>query len=268
MQEDELEYQKIERYFRGEMTEEEHAAFEDAMEKDPDLKERVTIHSTIDALEDEEKWMTFEGAPELLKKEADLFRSEDTLQFSEKLKAFRNQTSVSETTSKSPWFNKSLWGAIAAILIIAIFVFYPKDPNLNTLFEEYHNWEDLPSLVTKGGDPNDPARLESLFRSKDYEGVIASSESLEIAVEGSYAQALLYVGAAHIELGNYRQALATFDRLINSNSLDAHKGYWYKALTYLKQENKEQCLEVLDIIAAEPTYFMHEDAKQLLKELR
>lgn len=262
--EEELEYEKIERFILGKMTPEEHADFEKAMESSPHLREKVALHKAIIGLEDEDDWIDFDGDSEILKKESALFRSEETLQFSEKLKEFRNNE-LHKKSLRRPWLNRSLIGAIAAILIAAIFVFYPKDPTMSSLYEEYHNWEELPSHTTKGDGANSIKELESLFRSENYNGVIILANSLNITA--SSPQAWLYIGVSHLELDQYQTAIQSFDHLIQSNSIDFHKGYWYKALTFLKQDDKEKCIEVLKIIVANPTYFSHENAKKLLKEL-
>ncbi len=268
MKEEEKEYETIERYLLNGMTQEEREAFEALMKTNSELKERVTLHKAIHAMDDEDDWMEFSGDSEILKKEADLFRSQETLQFSEQLKTFRDRQNQQQTKKRSPWFNKSFFGAVAAVLIIAIFVFYPKEPNLSGLYNEYNNWEELPSLITKGDTANSLKTIEYLFQAKDYKGVIDASGTLLPSTYKYNPQLLLYVGVSHLELDNYEAAIAEFQKLSQSNFIDNHKGYWYTALAYLKQGNKEKSRGTLEIIAKNPSYYKYEDAKKLLKKLR
>jgi hypothetical protein len=79
---------------------------------------------------------------------------------------------------------------------------------------------------------------------------------------------ILYRGVAQLELDQYENALNSFRELIISNTIDHHKGYWYTAMVYLKQGNKELLVESLEIIAANPSYYNHEESLALLKELK
>ncbi|GAB5398442.1 MAG: hypothetical protein Aureis2KO_00270 [Aureisphaera sp.] len=265
MEEEEL-YIKIERYVQGDMTEGERAAFENEAANNPELKEQIALHTVIHAMDDENSWLEFDGDPELLKKEVAQFRAKETQEFAQKLKQFRNDTSI-ENPQRRPWLSKSLIGAIAAVLIIAIFVFYPKDPSLESLYNDYSSWEELPSMSTKGDNVDTLKELEMRFREKNYEGVILLADGLSLSLNDT-PQALLYVGAAHLEMAQYDQAIASFDRVIEGNSLDFHKGYWYKALVFLKQRDKEKTIEALEVIVENPTYFRNDEAIVLLKKLR
>ncbi|MBX2828795.1 MAG: hypothetical protein KTR22_11570 [Flavobacteriaceae bacterium] len=267
MNEEELEYQMIERYFLDEMSEEERSDFEKKMKEDPEFKERVAMHTFLHQMEDEEAWPDLEIDTEELKNEAALFREEDTVAFAEKLKAFCDTEQPSVPKKGLPW-NRKWIGAVAALLLLALFVFYPKEPSLSELYNDYQNWDNLPSLVTKSDASDTLKELEYRFRDSNYEGVIDMADQIHFSANSGYAQASLYVGVAYLELGQYEAAISQFDALINSESLDFHKGFWYQALTYLKKEDKENCMGVLELISENPTYFMHMEAKALLKKLR
>jgi tetratricopeptide (TPR) repeat protein len=70
-----------------------------------------------------------------------------------------------------------------------------------------------------------------------------------------------------LELENYREAIQTFDKLRNSNTLDNHKAYWYTALVYLKQNNAENAKKVLQTLVQDTSNYNYEKAIELLKKL-
>ncbi len=266
MNENELEHDIIERYLRKEMTPEEQTLFEKNIEEDPNLKEQIALYIALYSVPENDDWFEFKGDSNIVKKEASLFRSQETLAFSGRLKKFRDTTNPKQ---KKKIFNIQLLSTVAAVIIIAIFIFYPKNYDPSSLFEEYHNWDELPSYVSKGDSNSDTHKeLELLFRAKEYQNIITQSSTLDASVYELDQQAILFVGVAHIELNQYEKALKIFDSLLQSNSIDAHKGHWYKALTFLKQENKGKAIEVLEIISNNPTYYKHDEAKELLKKLK
>lgn len=264
MDENELEHDIIERYLRMEMTPEEQALFEKSLEENSEIKEQVALYKALYSVPDNDDWLEFKGDPDIVKKEASLFRSQETLQFSERLKKFRN----SKSKKKKKVFNIRLLSTVAAAILIAIFILYPRDLDPSSLFDQYHNWDELPSYVSKGDSNSDAYKeLELLFRAKEYQKIITQTDKFDSSIYEFDQQAILFVGAAHLELNQYKEALKVFDILIQSNSIDAHKGYWYSALTFLKQGNKEKAIEVLEIISNNTTYYKHNIAKELLKKL-
>lgn len=266
MNNEELNNEIIERYLRKEMTDDERTDFEKKIAQDSDLKEQIGIYKALYSIEDtNDEWFETEENTKLLEKEVALFRSKETVQFSENLKKFRD----SNTKKKKPVFHLRLLSTVAAIAIIAIFIFYPKDVNLSSLYEEYHNWEELPSYISKGDTDKDTYKtLESLFLKKEYQTIVSQTDIIDSSLFEIDQQASLFVGVSHVELNQYEEALKVFDLLIQSNSINAHKGYWYKALTYLKQGNKEKAIDILTIISNNASHYKHGTAKELLEKLR
>lgn len=265
MSDNELKSEAMERYLLMEMTSDERESFEKEMAKNPELKEKVALQKGLYSLDDDsDEWITIEDNTELLKKETALFRAKETQEFSEKLKTYRH----THTKRKRSFFTPQLWIAIAAIIIIGVFILYPKSPNLSTLYEDYHNWEELPSYVSKGEDRDQILKnIESTFRSKNYQNVIIISQTLDTSIYETNPQLLLYIGVSYLETDQYKNAIKAFDRLIQSNAIDFHKGYWYKTLTFLKKEDQENAVETLEVIVANETYYNHTKAKELLKKI-
>ncbi|WP_299683900.1 tetratricopeptide repeat protein [uncultured Dokdonia sp.] len=266
MNDEELKNEAIERYLLMEMPPDERKSFEEKIAQNAELKEQVALYKALYATDDDsEEWITTEKNNELLKKEATLFRAQETKDFSKALKDYR----AANTKTKRSFFTPQLWSAIAAVIIIGIFILYPKSPSLSKLYENYHNWEELPSYVSKGDDKALTLKnIETTFRSKNYQNVISISQTLDTSIYNTNPQISLYIGVSHLETNQHENAITAFDRLIQSNAIDFHKGYWYKALVFLKKGDKENTIKILETIVANPTYYNYEKAKELLDEIK
>ncbi|GGG30363.1 hypothetical protein GCM10011344_34130 [Dokdonia pacifica] len=265
MNDDELKNEAIERYLLTKMTVNEREEFEEEMIQNPELKEQVALYKALYNIDqDNDDWITIEDNPQLLKKEIALFRSQETKEFSKSLKQYRQ----ANTKEKESMFKMQRWSAIAAIVIIGVFILYPRSSDLPDLYEQYHNWEELPSYVSKGENTDQILEeIEATFRSKKYQNIITLSQTLDPTIYETNPQVLLFIGVSYLETNQYKNALTTFDRLTKSDGLDFHKGYWYKVLTFLKQEDKENAVKTLKTIMENPTYYKYSSAKELLKEL-
>ena len=260
-------FEKIERYLLLKMTPEEQTAFESAIEQDASLKEQVLLHKALYNIDDEDTWIDFNGDKEVLKNEAALFRSKETSQFTQQLRAFKENQPKATALKKSRPYLTTI-AATAAILIAVVLISYPKQPDLQALYTSHASWDELPSLITKGNNAERSIQqLEYSFQAKDYDQVVILTDKLLIEHPEYKAQILLYSGVSLLEMNENIPAIARFDMLIESNSIDAHKGYWYKALSFLKQGDKTSCIETLKIITQNSGYYKHSEAKKLLRQL-
>ena len=80
-------------------------------------------------------------------------------------------------------------------------------------------------------------------------------------------EAHLYIGASYLQLDNQKETIEAYDTLINSNALNRSKGYWFKALAYLKFGEEEKAKAALVQIKNNPTFFKHQEAIELLDKL-
>lgn len=265
MSDDELKNKAIERYLLMEMTLDERESFEKEMSQHPELKEQVALYKALYSTDDDANdWIITEENSDVLKKEIALFRAKETKEFSDLLKKYRQ----TNTKKKSSIFTPKVWSAIAAVLIIGGFILYPKSSDLPDVYEQYHNWEELPSFISKGDDTDRILKdIETTFRSKEYQHIISVSETIDPSVYESNPQVLLYIGTSYLEIDQYKNAIEVFDRLIQSNAIDFHKGYWYKTLAFLKKGDQENAIKTLETIVKNPTYYNHTKAKELLDEI-
>ncbi|MCH9661213.1 MAG: hypothetical protein K0U54_09910, partial [Bacteroidetes bacterium] len=77
----------------------------------------------------------------------------------------------------------------------------------------------------------------------------------------------LYSGMSHIALGDFESGHSDFDILIASNSLDASKGLWFKALAYLKANDTHKAKQMLLEILSDSSNFNTTKAQELFEEL-
>jgi len=69
-----------------------------------------------------------------------------------------------------------------------------------------------------------------------------------------------------MQLNKFDAAEVTFNSLIASDYLDAQKGYWYKALLYLKKKDTETARALLETIIANQ-YYNDAKAAELIEKL-
>lgn len=257
---------KIENYLNGNMTSIEKETFKVEINQSEEIKEFIEIYQQINQFENDDDWITFDGETSHLKKAIQLFQQKDVQNFSEKLKIIRKE----QKPEKKLWqWKKVLYAnGLVACLLVFIYVFYFQQPNLNRIYNNNNSWNELPSLSVKGTNLNDQLnKLEKLFNENKFDEsrklcltIIGNSKTLQPNI-------LLYLGVSQLELNEYDNALKTFTTLTKSNTLDFHKGYWYKAMIYLKKEEKELLINELNQIKKHH-YYNNDKAVKILKKLK
>lgn len=135
------------------------------------------------------------------------------------------------------------------------------------LYGNYSEYSNLPSFVSRSNaEENKLYEAETLFKSEQYKDAL---EIFQTNFGGSKDEGsvFIYTGLSQLELKQYEQAESTFNKLIESDLLDAQKGYWYKALLYLKQDKVEEAKSILNQIV-EKSQYNHPKAKALLSDLK
>jgi len=135
------------------------------------------------------------------------------------------------------------------------------------LFLKHYNLNDLPSLAKRSDANNDLTKGMNAFKIKEYKKALYFFGKINEKYILKNPSLFLYVGVANLELNKNEKAINTFDKLINSNLLDASKGYWFKALVYLKSKNVVKAKETLLIIASNKSNYKYKEAKSILEKL-
>ncbi|MHA7057879.1 hypothetical protein ACWGOQ_0011705 [Aquimarina sp. M1] len=258
---------EIDYYLSGAMSTSEKQAFEERLRADTSLAEELKLQKDMRSIYEDQKWE--EGDKKALqtqeaKQLQSFFESDEAVHLKRTIKEV-----VSENSSRSP--QKAFWfvgiaASIAVLLTVSLFVF--KDANYDELYASYINLDEIPSLVTRGENTNvllEEAQL--LFEDKKYQETISSFASYHSVAASIDPLSYIYNGIAYLELNEYNNALAQFELLANSKTLQAKKANWYVALVYLKQKKKRKLKDVLQIIIADRSNYKYQEAQELLEKI-
>ena len=257
--------QQAEQYLDGSMTNTEKQAFETQLENNQELAEYIELNKEMQIQYNDEDW-SFVDDNTNTKILEDYLKSED---------AKTIKVSISKVNTdfvhKTPLNRKAYYSyfAIAAsiALLIGYFIFNSSEGSLK-IYSQYNDWSTLPSLTTRGNsDDGILVKGEDAFLAKDF---IKSEHYFDTFLKNNAElnpSVLVYHGISNLELENYDEALKAFNKLIESNTLDRSKGYWYKALVYLKMDDRDNAVKQLDIITSNVSYYNYSLAKEILEKL-
>ncbi len=158
--------------------------------------------------------------------------------------------------------------AAIATLIIMINFYTTKDQITSTqLYTNYIDLQEINTLVNRNTD-NLAAEFtlaKSEFENKNYqEALIKFDKMLQQDQENSIFY--IYTALSQAELKKYTAAEKTLDLLINSDLIDAEKGYWYQSLIYIKSNKIKKAKKLLNHIVAQ-SYYKYKKAKELLEKI-
>ena len=262
-------HKQIDDYLRGRMSKEEADEFEKRLLLDSDLAEEVSISKNLFALFDTDEWDPIDELDSngyayqefLMSDEADTISNAIT----EARDAYR-KTSLPLHQPK----RRTQWYAAAASFVVLMALSYTFMFNNNAtpeaLFAEYNNQTELPSLTLRSDADKLLADAESQFNNRDFDAAIETLNTYENRFGNKFYSIRLYKGLCYLNTNRYDNAIAEFNALRDSNSLDKNRAHWYLALTHLKQNNLVKAKEELNTIT-QYNYFNHKAAAQLLRKL-
>lgn len=243
-------YRRIEEYLKKRLSPREEQAFEARLRQDSDLAAEV---------EWQQEMMEF------------LRRQADREALKAKLSAIGDKYLEPEPSRKTtgakifrigrrPW----LVAASVAVLITAtMLVFLLTDSR--TLYQQYsqHPSLSLTEMSTQTG--YDLAAAEQAFNNGDYP--VAERELAEYLTQNpSDTLALLYRGISLLELGRIQPAREIFEAIRNGSSDLKDLGTWYLALSYVKENDRENARQVLEQLPQRSERYS--SARELLKKLQ
>jgi len=132
--------------------------------------------------------------------------------------------------------------AIAACIVV-LFGIFTFNQFSNPSFSDYNNYDSI-SLTVRGVQDELLKTAEDAFNNKDF----AKTEEVFgqlLEKDHSNKEYQLYKGIALIELNKFKEADSLFGKLSNETSAYKNKAIWYLALSKLKQENYDACLDIL-----------------------
>lgn len=157
---------------------------------------------------------------------------------------------------------KSWQLAIAAsvLLLIGISIFNNFS---SPVYEDFANYESI-SLTVRGEQDALLKTAETAFNKKDFAKAEAAFKSL-LLMEKENTEVKYYSALANIELNKFETADNLLMDLGNGQSAFKNKAIWYLALSKLKQNELDDCLEILKTIPEDADDF--ENAQKLIKKL-
>lgn len=255
----------IDNYLKGLLSNDDEVSFLERLKADSDFNKKFKLEEQLFNALNEDNWSFVEESNEEFEAYKQLLES-DEIQNLKKM--------ISHTTSE---FNKKplqknnvrrLFYYIAAASVVVFLgfqLFLNQSLTNQELYNSYIDLDDLPSFVSRNNGSNTLPEAQELFEDKNYEEALLIFNEKSNDVE-NLGHLLIYKAISQIELEKYKEAAQTLDELINSDLLDAEKGYWYKALLFLKENRKEEAKQILKYII-ENRLYNNINAEDLLKEL-
>ncbi|MBK8562955.1 MAG: tetratricopeptide repeat protein [Saprospiraceae bacterium] len=161
--------------------------------------------------------------------------------------------------------------AFVLLLIASLAIWWVMRPKAQTppqLYAQYYQPYDL-NFGTRNMDANQAlAEAGGLYKSGKYAEALALFEQA-LTANPADSKARLALGICQLELGQYDQALAQFNALMDANDpLFGEQAIWYAAMTKLQQEDIVGCKALLEGILSNQEGQYQEKAKELSNKLQ
>lgn len=239
----------------GDMSPDEEAAFEKALQADPALQELVTLQREVEA--GLQQHFGADDQREQLKATLQPLQQE---YFGDKSS---KQPTVPAKPAKVIAFRKYLTVAVgvAAVLIIGLFVW---DPFTGNLYEKYAATQ-MDSQTERGSHVDSVlVAATAAFNSKDY--VVAAVNLAEVVQQQpTNTYAAFFLGVSLLQTDQIAQARGIFEKLILGGSAFKYDATYYEALSFLKENDKSTAKDWLEKIPADAPIFAK--AQELMKKL-
>lgn len=245
---EEFRYIEFESYLKNELTEIEKIAFEEKLQSDADFKQEFEIYKALETSLSS-KFKNEESEQELRKTLTNL-----GTQF------IKEEVSTKKKSKVISLFNyKKLMVAASIALLIGFFIF----KNGNPVYSDFANHTNL-EFTVRGDNNQTITNAETAFNAKNYKTAFAQLTVLEAQFPNDI-EIQLYKGICLLEMDKFSQAETIFETISKGNSAFLTKATWYKALSYLKQEQFEACKNTLKTIPESAEEYTQ--AKKLLRKL-
>jgi tetratricopeptide (TPR) repeat protein len=228
--------EQIEKYLAGELDKQALQAFEMRLQTDTVFAETFKLYQSI-----ENEMTTGEDEEELRK----------------------NLSRLAQKHFEAKWW--AFAAAVAASLTLLVIWKPWQDKVLSNqqVYAQNAVPDELPTIVRGNNDDTALITASELFNKKDYTTALPLLEKIA-QQKPRDAQLQLSLGICYLQQNNYTLAIGKFDSLAAGQTSFKYDALFWKALTYLKQDKKDDCIAVLKQI---PTEAKHKKAGKMLKEL-
>ncbi|SFG92157.1 hypothetical protein [Pedobacter insulae] len=231
----------VARYVEGDMDDAEVADFESRLADDAELQQNLSNYKDIHQ--------------SLKMKLSDNEELEHTLKGLNK-QYFGEETKVVSFKPTIKWL-----GAVAAVLVIGLFIWAPWN---NSLYNTYNDHSDM--LVTERGatEAGDLVNAAALYNAKNYAAAKAMLQKL-YAKQKTNAMIGYYYGLSLLKTNEVEQSREVLTPIYDGESVFKYDAAYAIALGYLKENNKADCKAWLTKIPEGTTRY--QQAQDLLGEL-
>ncbi len=232
----------IDKYLRGELTEEERQEFDTRMATDKEFADDVAMMQNLGPVAEDV----------------------DDENFRELMAEFEAEAPTS-TSSTNLWKNLLVAASIFAVLGLAVYYNLTQPISSSDLYDNYY--ESYPNVVNpmvRGEEPTEADKAFSAYESGRYEEALQRFEELYKTEGTSYY--LFYMAISHLELENAEAAIELLNEFSGTEDKLADRAGWYLAMAYLQLDDKEQAKAALTKVVEEKAYNA-DKAEELLAEL-
>lgn len=254
----------IENFLRNKLSEEDRNQFLKRIEEDKNFKEEFLIEKQLlEALNDDD-WNFIKNInTSEIEEYEELFNSEKTIEVKNKIEeAFL----IYKTNIKRKRIITFFTSVAAVVLLLFVLNnFLNSSTDFEKIYVDNIELDKLPSFANRGKD-NAVSNLiiaEKFFKEKKYKESVSKFNKALLSNKEN-GSIYVYKAISEIELGQFSKAEETLNKLINSDLIDAEKGYWYKSLLFIKKKEIEKAKKLLNLIV-DKSYYKYNKAKELLE---
>lgn len=256
--------EEIDTYLQNTLSKEALISFEKKMQENTLFKEEVLLYKSLQQSFNKNDWNSTNNTKlDNFQSIKNNLKSEEFQDISKNIRAVENTYLNTNKSKKSTFYKLAMAASILVFLAIGLPSLFNN--SLNDYYNEYENWNEIPSLTEKGTQ-NEAQKIEELYASKNYNALITLYET---NIDKEYHDYnLMQIGHTYTVLENTEKAIQVFDKLIASKKLSSSKGHWYKLLIYLKLHDKVKIKQQLDVILQDENNYKYEEALYLAKEIK
>jgi tetratricopeptide (TPR) repeat protein len=245
-------FEKVNRYFEGEMEAAEMQEFEAKCKHDPKIAAALQL------------WGDLENMDQTITAELDL--REQLKGIHQKLYGEKPQGRKHFFLAKKYWFAAASVAALLILIAGMLILMLPgKQAGNEDLFSMYYHPEQLVQLSRSAGQQFTEA--VHLFQQEDYAAAAASFSQL-LAQDTTNYRLMLYKGLAHTGAGSFDRAITAFQEVLNADyNLYTGHARWFLTLVYLRKGKTAKTIENLEFILAAEGHPHKKEAAELLATL-
>lgn len=246
---EEQDYIVFETYLSGEMAADEIKAFEARLKTD------LPFHQTFQLYKETASFLEHKFENE----EASVAFKDNLQKISKRHFSQTENNQDKKRTSKT----LNLFKYAIAASVVLLFGLFTFNQLSNPTYSDFSNYGTI-SLTVRGDNDALSHTAENAFNNKAFTKAEEAFKSL-LVLDKNNAEYKLYRAIANIELNNFDVADALLKDVQKGNSVYKHTATWYLALSKLKQEDEEACLEILKTIPTDSDDY--NQAQKLIKKL-